>query len=125
MTIDELDLIKRQYGELCVDDCFKAAARIIASTVRDVDMPARIQDNRIAIIFPETYSSHATTIGERICQRVKQEPISEQLRFLRVTASCGIVSFPAHARDEIDLMNKAKEFLATAQSAGGNSVYNG
>ncbi len=125
LTIDEIELIGRQYGELCVDDCFKRVAEIISGMVRDVDMPARSQSNQIAIIFPETYSSRATIVGERICEKIKEEPINEQLRFMRVTASIGIVSFPTHARDDIDLMNKAKEFLAVAQESGGDKVYNG
>jgi GGDEF domain-containing protein len=47
------------------------------------------------------------------------------MRHLRVTTSIGVVSFPTHARDEIDLMQRAVEFLAKAEEEGGDRVHNG
>ncbi|MBX3138360.1 diguanylate cyclase, partial [Candidatus Obscuribacterales bacterium] len=79
----------------------------------------------LAIIFPETYSSRAVVVGERIRERLKTQPINEELKHLRVTASVGVVSFPTHARDENDLMFKALEFLDVASQDGGDRVYNG
>ncbi|GAI30954.1 unnamed protein product, partial [marine sediment metagenome] len=32
-------------------------------------------------------------------ERIKQEPINNELRHLRVSTSIGVVSFPTHARD--------------------------
>ncbi len=125
LTLDDLDLVRRQYGDKCIDDCIKVVADIIGSIIRTVDMPARIHSDQIAVIFPETYSLRAKAVGTRICEKIKEQPLSEQLRFLRITASASVVSFPTDARDEIDLMNKAKEFLILAQKAGGNQVYSG
>ena len=64
-------------------------------------------------------------VAERIRERMKQEPINSEMRRLRVTASIGVVSFPTHARDEIDLLQRAIEFLAKAEEEGGDRVHNG
>jgi GGDEF domain-containing protein len=83
-----------------------------------VDVPGRCKANRLAIIFPETYSSRAVVVGERIRERLKGQPISDELKHLRVTCSVGVVSFPTHAREENELMFKALEFLEIARSEG-------
>lgn len=122
--IDGLDSIRRQYGSLIIDDTLKACAEIVRQAIRDVDVPARCSGDKLAVIFPETFSSRAMVVGERIREKIRGQQINEDLRHLRVTASIGVVSFPTHARDEHDLMNKALEFLNKAASEGGDRVHN-
>lgn len=125
MEIDGLDAYGRQYGSMIVEDMLKSATGICQKAIRDVDVPGRCKENRLAIIFPETYSSRAVVVGERIRERLKTQPINDELKHLRVTTSVGVVSFPTHARDENDLMFKALEFLEVARTEGGDRVYNG
>lgn len=125
MSIDRLEDLGRQYGALFIDDTLKAAANIIRGAIRDVDVPARASHNQLAIVFPETYSSRALVVGERIREKIKTTPINDEIRHVRVTASIGVVSFPTHARNEHDLMGKALEYLEKAESDGGDKVYNG
>lgn len=125
MEIDGLETYGRQYGSMIVEDMLKSATGICQKAIRDVDVPGRCKENRLAIIFPETYSSRAVVVGERIRERLKTQPINDELKHLRVTASVGVVSFPTHARDENDLMFKALEFLEVARTEGGDRVYNG
>lgn len=125
MEIDELGTYGRQYGTMIVEDMLKSAMEIIKNAIRDVDIPGRCEANRLAVIFPETYSSRALVVGERIRETLKNYPINEELKHLRVTASIGVVSFPTHARDEHSLMFKSIEFLDSAKSEGGDKVFNG
>jgi diguanylate cyclase (GGDEF)-like protein len=122
--IDNLEEVGRQYGKLAIDDTMRAVGGIIHGAIRDVDLAARCGD-KLAVIFPETYSSRAIVVGERIRERLRTTQINEELRNIRVTASIGVVSFPTHARDENDLMNKAMEFLEQAIADGGDNVNNG
>jgi diguanylate cyclase (GGDEF)-like protein len=121
-TIDGLDRIGREFGKTTIDDCLRAASRLIRAAIRDVDVAAVTTAGPFAIIFPETYSSRATVVGERIRFKLKKEKINDILSTSPVTASIGIVSFPTHARDEDALFRKALEFLATAQEEGGDRV---
>ncbi len=125
MSVDNLSQLQRQYGQMIVDEVQRCAARIVGTCIRDVDLSGVCDGTRIAIIFPETYSSRATIVAERIRERIKQEPINSEMRHLRVTASIGVVSFPTHARDELDLMSRAVEFLVKAEAEGGDRVHNG
>lgn len=125
MSVDQLDAIGRQYGVLTIDNILRAAASIIQSTIRDVDIAARWGRDQFGIIFPETYSSRAIVVGKRIQEKAKTEQITEDLKSLRMTVSVGIVSFPTHARNENDLLAKAFEFLTVAQQQGGDLVIDG
>jgi two-component system, cell cycle response regulator len=125
VAVDNLDEVGRTYGQLAIDDTIRSAANICRAAIRDVDVAARCSPDKLAIIFPETYSSRAIVVGERIREKMKGTQINEDLRQLRVTASVGVVSFPTHARDEQDLLNRALEFLRIAQSEGGDRVHNG
>jgi diguanylate cyclase (GGDEF)-like protein len=125
MRIDRLDELRRQYGMLVLDEVIKSAADIVKQAIRDVDLPSRSAADQLAIIFPETYSSRAIVVGERIRDLLKTTKISDDIRGLRVTASIGVVSFPTHARDEVDLLRLAQEFLEHAHKSGGDAVYSG
>lgn len=122
LTIDGLDRIGRDFGKMSIDDCLKATSRLIKAAIRDVDIAAVTDDGPIAVLFPETYSSRATVVGERIRFKLKQQKINEILDNTRVTASIGIVSFPTHSRDVESLYQKALEFLSVAQDEGGDRV---
>ena len=123
ISIDDFAVIRKQYGDLCIEDCFRAMTRAISQVIRDVDIAARLERDRVVVLFPETYSSRATICGARLCEKIKKQIINDKLRFLQVTASVGVVSFPTHGRECEDLLTKAVEFLETAQKHGGNEAY--
>ena len=125
MSVDKLGELGQVHGQMFIDDTLKAAANIIRGAIRDVDVPARCENNQLGVVFPETYSSRAIVVGERIREKLKSMPITDELRHIRVTASIGVVSFPTHARNEHDLMQIALEFMEKAEAEGGDKVYNG
>lgn len=125
ISIDRMDEIRRQYGLLAQDEVMRAAAEITKQAIRDVDVACRSGGDQLAVIFPETYSSRAIVVGERVREKLKGSPVTADLRGLSVTGSIGIVSFPTHARDGVDLLNMAIEFMNTARKDGGDKVYSG
>jgi diguanylate cyclase (GGDEF)-like protein len=125
LSVDNFAQLQRQYGQMIIEEVMKATAGIIGSCIRDVDITGHCDGTHLGIIFPETYSSRAMVVAERVRERIKIEPINSELRHLRISVSIGVVSFPTHARDETDLMNRAIEFLANAQNDGGDRVHNG
>jgi diguanylate cyclase (GGDEF)-like protein len=125
IALDGLDHFGELHGAMVMDDILKSCSGIVKASIRDVDIPARCGHDQLAVIFPETYSSRAVLVGERIREKIAGRPLTDDMRKLRVTASIGVVSFPTHAREENDLMSKALEFLEEAQKRGGDCVYSG
>lgn len=125
LAVDNMEQYQRQYGTMIVEEMIKVTTRILTGSIRDVDISGRCEGETLAVIFPETYSSRAMVVAERVRERMKTEPVSQEMRHLRMTVSLGVVSFPTHARDEHDLMARALEFMARAASEGGDRVHNG
>jgi diguanylate cyclase (GGDEF)-like protein len=125
MSIDNLHSIEQDFAGCSADELLKYAVAVVQQHVRNTDIPARLNRDRVAIIFPETTSATALLVAERIRERISSESVRDDHPDLRVTTSIGLVSFPTHAREEHDLMARAIEFLEEAIRQGGNTVYNG
>jgi diguanylate cyclase (GGDEF)-like protein len=122
ISIDAFRDITRQYGALTSDEVLKSMGDLLRGAVRDVDIPARYSGEEFAIIFPETNASGAGIVAERIRQRVSNQSITHNWHNLKVTASVGLASFPAHARESEELIAKSIQALELAIQRGGDRV---
>jgi diguanylate cyclase (GGDEF)-like protein len=118
--VDGFDDIARQYGPLTADAVLKVLANVVRSSVRDVDIPARYSSDQFAIIFPETNAPGAAIVAERIRQRIGTQAITHNWHNLKVTASLGLASFPAHAREHDELIARGIQALELAIQRGGD-----
>jgi diguanylate cyclase (GGDEF)-like protein len=122
ITIDGFREIARQYGALTCDAVLKSMGDVLRGAIRDVDIPARYSAEEFTIIFPETNASGASIVAERIRQRIGSQSITHNWHNLKVTASIGLASFPAHARESDELIAKAIAALELAINRGGDRV---
>jgi diguanylate cyclase (GGDEF)-like protein len=122
ISIDGLRDITRQYGALTSDAVIKSMGDILRGAIRDVDIPARYSAEEFAIIFPETNATGAGIVAERIRQRVSAQYVTHNWHNVKVTASVGLASFPAHARDTEELIAKSIQALELAVQRGGDRV---
>ena len=120
VSIDGFKEVSRQYGALTGDVVLKVVASVLQSCVRDVDIAARYSAEEFAIVLPETNASGAAIVAERIRQRVGSQGITHNWHNLKVTASIGLASFPAHAREHDELIARAVQALETALQRGGD-----
>jgi diguanylate cyclase (GGDEF)-like protein len=122
LCIDGFRDITRNYGALTSDAVLKTLGDILRGAIRDVDVPARYSAEEFAIIFPETNASGAAIVAERIRQRIGAQFITHNWHNLKVTASIGLASFPAHARESEELLAKSISALEQAMQRGGDRV---
>lgn len=120
LAIDDLESISKQHGSSYSDECLKAVSRVVLSSIRDVDIPGRISDQQLAILCPETYSTRALVVAERIRAALQKQSLGDDLKGWHITASIGIATFPSHARDAQELIEKAKQCQKKAEAAGGD-----
>ncbi len=120
VSIDGLKEIARNYGALTSDAVLKVVANVISGCIRDVDVAARYSADEYAIILPETNASGAAIVAERLRQRVGTQGITHNWHNLKVTASVGLASFPAHAREHDELIARAVQALELAIQRGGD-----
>lgn len=122
ISIDGHKEIQRQYGALTSDAVLKVVATVLRECVRDVDIPCRYSGDEFAIVLPETNAAGAAVVAERIRQRVGTQAITHNWNNLKVTASIGLASFPAHAREHDELIARSLQALEMALQRGGDRV---
>lgn len=122
IAVDGHREIQRQYGALTSDAVLKVVSSVLRDCVRDVDVAARYSGDEFAIVLPETNAAGAAVVAERIRQRVGTQSITHNWNNLKVTASIGLASFPAHAREHDELIARSVQALELAVQRGGDRV---
>ena len=122
IEVDGYKEIHRQFGALTSDAVLKVVAEVLKDCVRDVDIAARYSGDQFAIVLPETNAAGAAVVAERIRQRICEKAITHNWNNLKVTASIGLASFPAHAREHDELIARSVQALELAAKRGGDRV---
>ena len=125
VDIDRFKAYNDTYGHQAGDEALAAVARCIGESIRRPgDTAARYGGEEFVVLLPNTPSSGASFIAEKIrsaiCNLSIQHAGSE---YGLVTASIGTASWdPASGNDVTDLMKAADEALYHAKAMGRNIV---
>ena len=122
LDIDDFKSINDTYGHQQGDVVLKQVARVLRSSSREVDVPARYGGEEMALILPHTDMEGAFAIAERIrseiaALRVHRMDGDGQLR---VTASLGVASSADGDKDS--LIADADAALYRAKRGGKNQT---
>jgi diguanylate cyclase (GGDEF)-like protein len=125
IDIDHFKLVNDTYGHPAGDAVLKSLSQTLKMQIRSVDIAGRYGGEEFVIILPETNSSGAQLVGERIRNVVSKLPFmlpngSE----IGLTISIGIASFPEDASEKEELLRKADEALYFAKEHGRNMACN-
>lgn len=124
IDVDSFKNYNDTHGHLKGNDVLKEIARILAGTVRDVDIVARYGGEEFSIILPQTDREKAAAMAERI--RAMVEGFSfykkETQPGGKVTISMGIATFPHDGKSSSDVVGRADEALYQAKREGKNRV---
>jgi diguanylate cyclase (GGDEF)-like protein len=121
VAVDRLAELAHTHGPDAVDRAVRRVAEAIARSLRGSDVVARLDDDRILIVLPNTSPRDATNVAEIIRRAVDSAclPVGT-LPTLR--ASMGMASFPDDARDSASLLSAADDAMSRARASGSNCV---
>lgn len=122
ISLDHLAHFQQSYGQAALPEFIRTRAHLINTSVREVDIVGRLSIDQFAVILPETDTSRALIVGERIREKITNLPLIQEPGFSQSAISIGLVSFPTHARDENTLLTTAAQYLEQAQQLGNNQV---
>jgi diguanylate cyclase (GGDEF)-like protein len=124
LDIDDFKQVNDTYGHLQGDAVLRMVGEILESEARAVDQPARYGGEEFVIALPETDTEGAAGLAERIRSRIAAEriPRVDGDGAIHVTASIGVASIPATARDARELISVADAALYEAKRAGKDRV---
>ncbi len=121
LDLDNFKGINDSYGHLCGDTVLKDIAGIITKKIRGDDLATRLGGDEFAIVLPETNSTGAHHVAEELKKAIEEHQFSDKHDFL-ITASIGLVAYPAHSTSITELLSNVDIALYQAKADGRNTV---
>ncbi len=129
LTVMMIDLDHfKQYndynGHIAGDKALKKTAKILRTSVRDMDMVTRYGGEEFCIILPATIKREAIFVAERIRRGIESEAFAgeEELPLGRLTASIGLAAFQEDGDTATALIHAADVALYKAKADGRNRI---
>ncbi|NIQ03122.1 MAG: sensor domain-containing diguanylate cyclase, partial [Nitrospinaceae bacterium] len=121
LDIDHFKRINDTYGHQAGDEVLIAVASFLEEMCRENDIAARYGGEEFVLILPETPSSGAFQIAERLRQTISQRCFPHEKGDYSITLSGGISEFDAEKMtDHSDLIRVADQALYQAKESGRN-----
>ncbi len=123
LDLDRFKAINDCYGHLLGSQCLAEVAKIMAESVRDVDILARYGGDEFVTILPETPLATAKSVADRLHHAVGSHVFLKNAGInVHLSASIGIAGFPNHAKTKEELIRKADEAMYRAKTSGRNRL---
>jgi diguanylate cyclase (GGDEF)-like protein len=120
LDIDHFKRFNDTWGHEAGDRVLQHVAELLRSTVREVDLPARLGGEEFVLLLPETLLMPAVEVAERVRRAIQGRPLTWNGRPLQVTVSLGVASCPESLENPADLLAAADAALYRAKAAGRN-----
>ncbi|WP_183678646.1 MULTISPECIES: GGDEF domain-containing protein [unclassified Janthinobacterium] len=126
LVMIDLDHFKRfndTHGHQAGDQALRIAAQVLGAASRPTDFAVRYGGEELMVILPDTSEQVAMLVAERLCERLQQAVIFNDMRcpLPHITGSFGVASL-AQNQDEHGLVAAADTALYRAKAAGRNTV---
>ncbi|MCP4918942.1 MAG: diguanylate cyclase [Proteobacteria bacterium] len=124
LDIDHFKRVNDTYGHAAGDEVIKAVAAAMCKAVRDCDGVGRLGGEEFSIVLPETPSSGARFVGERIRRTVEAMKVDcGDAGLLSVTISVGGATIDGgDVPTAEDLLKHADKALYASKESGRNKV---
>jgi diguanylate cyclase (GGDEF)-like protein len=123
IDIDHFKAVNDSYGHLNGDRILVDLAKLLKGYLRPYDIATRFGGEEFALVLPDTTSTGAHDVAERLRKAVEELKFSGDLRTTKITISVGIACYPSPEAADIDqLLNAADKALYQAKAGGRNQV---
>lgn len=120
IDIDKFKSVNDNYGHQKGDEILSNVGNILLKNIRPTDICCRYGGEEFVIILPDTSSSEAESLAERLRSTVEKARLMGQGNNL--TISLGISCYPKHGSIRNELIAKADQALYHAKESGRNRV---
>ena len=122
VDVDFFKKINDTYGHDMGDQILREVAARIKKAVRTVDIVARYGGEEFVFLMPETGSSEANQVAERVRLIVANSPIEIKDYEIPVTVSLGVAEVDERTKSLDELLKHADQVLYIAKTNGRNRV---
>jgi diguanylate cyclase (GGDEF)-like protein len=121
IDLDHFKKVNDTYGHRTGDQLLIAIAKLIASQLREGDLFVRLGGEEFGLVLPQTRSTDALQICQRMCQQTQNFDWSTVHADLRVTISIGVIN-QTNETSLQELIDGADKALYRAKMEGRNRV---
>jgi diguanylate cyclase (GGDEF)-like protein len=122
LDLDDFKALNDRYGHLTGDVVLRDTAKIIKSSMRNIDFIGRFGGEEFLIIMPEAEKNGSKFAAERIRREVENCVIKAFGQAIKVTLSIGIANFPVDADSPAEIIEKADQALYLSKKNGKNRI---
>jgi diguanylate cyclase (GGDEF)-like protein len=122
LSVDNFDNVAERLGPVCGDDVLRKIAQICKESVREVDLPARLDDRAFAIVLEDTDADDARVVINRIRSKISETESWSEGRTARITVGMGLIEINARHHFLNDALKWARQALEHAQSQGPGKI---
>lgn len=120
IDVDGLAEVNDEHGHRAGDELIKSLSDIMLSETRNSDFVGRYGGEEFVLVLPETPAGEAGVLAERIRRLVGRCAVRCGDGEVAVTISCGVATYPDHARDAATLIRMADSAVYQAKGEGRN-----
>jgi len=122
LDIDHFKRVNDEHGHPVGDAALKAVGTMLGETTRAGDLAFRLGGEEFAVLLMGLGHDGAMERAENWRAALATVRIPTEGASLRLTASFGVATFPAHAHDLVELMKVADARMYRAKSLGRDQV---
>jgi diguanylate cyclase (GGDEF)-like protein len=122
IDIDHFEKINQDHGRGAGDVTLKTLVAAVIGILRKIDFLARIGGEEFAAMLPETDTTGAVILAERLRESIARMGIAVGRESVEITISIGIASRGEQECTAEDLLRMADQALAVAKDEGRNRV---
>ena len=120
--LNRFKIINETLGYFVGDAILAEIAQRIRSALRKTDLIARLGGDEFAVLInPVLAQGHIHTISKNIAESI-QEPLAVEDKPTDVGVSIGVAIYPKHAKNSIELIEKARIAMMVAEKHGRSVV---
>jgi len=119
---DNLKRVNDDYGHHAGDQLLVTLVKTIQAQLRHTDVLARQGGDEFVVLLPETPSTGAIDVAERIRNAVENTPLVLDSKIVRTTVSIGVASYPSEGHTLDVLLAQADHKMYEAKQGGRNRI---
>ncbi|RZD19153.1 MAG: bifunctional diguanylate cyclase/phosphodiesterase [Candidatus Acididesulfobacter diazotrophicus] len=125
IDLDNFKFVNDMYGHNFGDKMLQNIGEVLNKLKRSEDILARYGGDEFAIILPGAGIEQAYMIAERIREKIGLMQIDgpEHKKYIRITVSIGVASYPMSAGTEKDIFMLTDNMMYKAKAKGKDQVY--
>lgn len=120
--IDNFKIINDTHGHAAGDEVLIEVADLCKSTLRNIDVLARVGGEEFAILLPHTDTEDARIVAEYLRVAIEKNTVEYSSKTIKITASFGITELCSTDLQIKTLLDRADTALYEAKHKGRNQV---